>query len=110
MGARVDFTVTGNGASATVAAKASGITDNLTNVDAVAFAPTPVHIPGTNGNGALHVTGDGLVVVAPLTAAAAIEAGATLQLFDSDTGNVNFKTGMQEFSYSTNRPLLRAMW
>src|SRR5262249_37805771 len=68
VGARADFPVTGNRASATVAAKAGGITDNLTNVDAVAFAPTPVHLPGTNG--ALQVTGDGLVVVAPLTAAA----------------------------------------
>lgn len=96
VGARADFTVTGDRASATVVAKAGGITDNLTNVDAVAFAPTPVHIPGTNGNDALHVTGDGLVVVAPLTAAAAIEGGATLQLFDSDTGNVTFKTGAQE--------------
>jgi hypothetical protein len=36
------------------------------------------------------------VVVAPLTAAATIAGGATLELFDSDTGNVTFKTGMQE--------------
>ena len=93
VGALADFTVTGSRVSATVAAKAGGITDDLTNVDAVAFAPTPVRFPGTNG--ALHVTGDGLVVVAPLTAAATIEAGATLQLFDSDTGNVTFKTGTQ---------------
>ena len=44
VGARADFTVTGSRASATVAAKAGGITDDLTNVDAVAFAPTPVQL------------------------------------------------------------------
>jgi serralysin len=90
-GSPTAYTVTGSAAAATV--KTGGVTDTLTNVQAVAFSPAAAPFPGAGG--VLDATGLGLDVLTPIKVAVSIEDVATLELFSSDSGRVTFKPGTE---------------